>query len=1236
MKRRIAQLAVCLIVAFASLAAFRFVNNPDFGRIGTQGLASLQATMHRHERDMQRLADAIADSLRHNPYSDAFQLLNSVSAHCNYSLYLCSGNHLDAWSNAELPQDAATEMLTHQHFITADNGYYFAINTTVDDNKQLFVLLRILSRYPFDNEYLKPAFDTSFDIEPRCKISTIETSDGLAINDLDGKYLFTVIDRGSSHLSNAWLSVDFILLIIWLIAAVAFVLYAVNLIVISTHFRNRALLIALAMFVGIYAWALSIELPEQISQLFIFSAQAFAFDWWMPSLAHLLLATLLYTVWSYLIFRLLDFDLRSLQTDNRRMRIVAAFCNLAMLYVAFAVINFVVDILVHHSADLAIYVDNLDVSGASIVKIVVLSLLVVSLILLQESIYSRVSRTVGKCEFFIALAAFAIVIQLPLSLALNWFSHSFHIGFLLLNALYFLLRRRDANGLKYSSFVWLMFASAFYMMLRLTELNQEKERHNRELLVNNLAFQLVREDDPVAETLLLALEENLTSDSLIVDAMSTANDDDATNAKIYSYLRENYFDGYLSRFDMQVIPCRGRTSSVRMTNSGDEFNCYNYFSSMLAAFGSRIKPTSRFYCLNDNDGSASYFGQFDYADAATGEPNRLYIELNARPYSDEIGYPEILTNERDRINRKQLKGYSYAKYFDGWLSTSYGDFAYPNICDAFRPEAEQTTRYVDDGEYSHLALVAMPNQLVVLSYPRLTIGQFLADYSYLFLGMFIVSTVSLWIISKCKGLVFSNMSIHERIQSMFVLLAMLLLMVFCIVAGRQSIDRYETTNRAKMSQLLTSIGKMLFHEFGTSDNISDENPTDVDNALQRVNSLFFVDAHIYSLDGRLVGSSRRELFINGIVAPLINSRALELLRSEITDEVFVTETIGSLVHYSVYAPMYNEYDEIIGYVNVPFFSDLSAMRQQLLSTFVPITNSYMLIILLSILFSYFLANGITKPLIKLSENLRTVGLRKNNEKINYPNNDEIGILVREYNRMLDELEISAEKLAVSERESTWREMAKQIAHEIKNPLTPMKLSVQYLQRAWNEQRDDFDAYLRKVTLTLIEQIDQLTAIASEFSDVAKMQTAELSRVDMCRSLANAVALFEQTENATVTLNLKCREAYAMANAKQMTSVFNNLIKNALQAAKPDEAIAIEATIDIVDGKIHIAISDNGRGIATDARDKIFRPNFTTKSTGMGLGLAIVKTIITNLGGEIRFETEENVGTTFYITLAECK
>lgn len=372
------------------------------------------------------------------------------------------------------------------------------------------------------------------------------------------------------------------------------------------------------------------------------------------------------------------------------------------------------------------------------------------------------------------------------------------------------------------------------------------------------------------------------------------------------------------------------------------------------------------------------------------------------------------------------------------------------------------------------------------------------------------------------------------------------------------------------------------------------------------------------------------MFDNGIISTLMNSEALERLKKSKGREIFIKENIGELVHYSIYATLTDIDDQLIGYVNVPYFTDVNTMKNQLTHTLVPISNSYMPIILWAVLCSFFLAKGITKPLLSISENIKTVGLRKKNEKIDYPHNDEIGILVSEYNRMLDELDSSAEKLATNEREQTWREMAKQIAHEIKNPLTPMKLSVQYLLKAWDEKRDDFDNFLHKVSHTLIEQIDQLSFIASEFSSLAKMSSGEKSEIDVSERLANAVALFGRTENASITFERNVEHACILANVDQIISVFNNLLKNALQSTSNGAHVDIKVIVDVVDNNVEISISDNGNGIPDEIKSKIFKPNFTTKSNGMGLGLSIVNNIIVNSNGKIWFETYQNVGTTFYI------
>jgi nitrogen fixation/metabolism regulation signal transduction histidine kinase len=234
--------------------------------------------------------------------------------------------------------------------------------------------------------------------------------------------------------------------------------------------------------------------------------------------------------------------------------------------------------------------------------------------------------------------------------------------------------------------------------------------------------------------------------------------------------------------------------------------------------------------------------------------------------------------------------------------------------------------------------------------------------------------------------------------------------------------------------------------------------------------------------------------------------------------------------------------------------------------------------------------------------------------------------------MIDQLEESAELLARSERESAWREMAKQVAHEIKNPLTPMKLSVQYLKRAWDDKADDWDNRLDRFTNTLIEQIDSLSTIASAFSDFAKMPKSEYSDVDIAHSVKSAVDIFEDTSH-NVSINLDhYPENYFIVktDAKQIVRVYNNLLKNAIQAIPDDRMGVIDIKIYQENNNVITTIKDNGKGIPTEMWEQIFTPNFTTKSSGMGLGLAIVKNIVVNSGGEIYFSTELNIGTTFYV------
>jgi two-component system nitrogen regulation sensor histidine kinase NtrY len=225
-----------------------------------------------------------------------------------------------------------------------------------------------------------------------------------------------------------------------------------------------------------------------------------------------------------------------------------------------------------------------------------------------------------------------------------------------------------------------------------------------------------------------------------------------------------------------------------------------------------------------------------------------------------------------------------------------------------------------------------------------------------------------------------------------------------------------------------------------------------------------------------------------------------------------------------------------------------------------------------------------------------------------------------------------EILSRSERESAWREMAKQIAHEINNPLTPMKLSVQHLQRSWHDNRENFDEYLEKVSRTLIEQIDNLSFIASEFSYFAKMPKAFNEEINIVDKVRNTLTLFSNTENVDFVFEHESEEIQVFADKEQLSRVFINLIKNAIQSIPDTRQGKVSISLILNGQMVRVSITDNGKGIPEELQGKLFTPSFTTKSSGMGLGLSIVKSIIESFGGNISFKTKVNHGTTFVFEL----
>lgn len=399
--------------------------------------------------------------------------------------------------------------------------------------------------------------------------------------------------------------------------------------------------------------------------------------------------------------------------------------------------------------------------------------------------------------------------------------------------------------------------------------------------------------------------------------------------------------------------------------------------------------------------------------------------------------------------------------------------------------------------------------------------------------------------------------------------------------------------------------------------------------LAHVHSL---DLNLFDLDGNLLISSNPQIVEKRTIPKEVSPLILQKLVNG-QERIIEEKDHEHSDYYLAYWHFSDLEGRPIAITNVPYFDAKNDSRAELEKFLGDLILIYVGLFIAATLIALFLSGYIARSLQRIGEKMKEVDLAKKNEPLEWHSNDELGQLVDEYNRMLAAVEKSTTALAKSERESAWREMAKQVAHEIKNPLTPMKLRIQHLQKAYDENAEDWEEKFKTTSESLIKQIDVLTNIANEFSSFAQMPRAKNEDLNVSHIIKDAIETFNvESLNAEIQFKKNSIEdTLIFADKDQILRVFNNLIKNALQSIPDSRKGLIEIIETDYKGMIKVEVRDNGSGIPDEVQKKIFVPNFTTKTKGMGLGLAMVKNIIENLGGQIWFNTNHDLGTSFFVT-----
>lgn len=400
--------------------------------------------------------------------------------------------------------------------------------------------------------------------------------------------------------------------------------------------------------------------------------------------------------------------------------------------------------------------------------------------------------------------------------------------------------------------------------------------------------------------------------------------------------------------------------------------------------------------------------------------------------------------------------------------------------------------------------------------------------------------------------------------------------------------------------------------------------------IHELSQIHNLEINIYDLNGKLLKSSKSSFSVD-TVSSIIPKYILRLVQSSIEKRYVDIKNIDGKKNRSSYSQIKDEKFKPLGILNLPYVEDDGYYEQELQDFLIKLGQVYSFMLVIAFGLAYFLSTYITQSLKTISDRLSETSLNQKNEKIVLEaNSKEINLLIKAYNGMVDELEESALKLAQSEREEAWREMAKQVAHEIKNPLTPMRLTVQSFQRKFEANDPDLKQKLKDFSETLIQQIDTMSAVASAFSNFASMPAQQNENLNVVEVVELALDIFNEDY---ILFETQEKEIISKMDRTQLIRIITNLVKNATQSIpEHHKNKLVLITVTRQEDKVLISVKDNGVGIEEQNINRIFEPKFTTKNSGMGLGLGIIKNIIENYKGTITFETKIGKGTIFTVSL----
>jgi len=1224
-----------LLVLFLLLTLLSFLAEKAYirNRVPDMEMAEFQEILLEKEQAMDILLNRVAAELEHTGW-DAWigeygEEVEKKLQGEGFTLLLYRNDSLIYWSdnNIPLPWEWSQELFSRP-FLELDNSFHLGLYRESEPYRLVGMIL-IKYRYPYQNEFLRNEFQEDYGLPSWIRVMGPDEPGRQAfpVRDLSGNVVFYLTGLAPPSDAAPPFSVPGFLYLITFLSLLFFL---------ASWFRimpDRKRYFTGWLFSVLFLTCLKellrfLAVPQLVYRMELFSPLLYAGTGPWASLGDLVIFAVISFFLVYLLYSgITRFHITL--PERKNLQWITGIFLYALAGGWFLFVEYLFRSLIIHSSISFELHRLLDLSVNTFLALMVVGLLFFSAFLILDGIFSAGIKPAGQKKLqMMALAGITLSFLLT-----GWFTGFLQvvqiiIFFYLFNALLIWFRNHHRKGWKYSFLTLLVLLFSLLALYNIVFFNTEKEKNVRKVLAVNLAT----EHDAVAEVLLEEMGEKLESDTILAGLLGKSVFSPMEVDSIFEYLQTEYFSGFWEQYYLEITIC-DEQSELEILDRDTVRNCYAFFDEMLEMIGEAL-PRSNFWFLNDPNGRTTYFGRFSYP-VNPDMINTLFIRLDSRLTYTHLGYPELLLDNRFEKSTR-LERYSWARYIHNRLITQSGDFPYSLSLDVYNPPEEEFSFLHFDG-YSHLIYRIDPDKQIIISTHDLRGIDLLIDASYLFVYFFLWMNIILLMIN-IPG-IFRNirLTFKTRIQTAMVGILFMALVLIGGGAVYYSIRQYRAKHNEMIREKIQSVYVVLDHELAYESFLdpgwSRGQYVNLNDLLVRYSNVFYTDINLYSPDGKLLATSRPEIFDEGLTGRRIDNQAYRELRWNRKAEFVHRENIGEMSFLSAYVPFTNAENQLLAYLNLPYFTKQISLSREISLLVVAIVNISFLLLILTIFLAVLISNKITDPLRMIQRKFSRLKLGRSYEKISYEGEDEIGELVHEYNRMVTELARSVEKLARSERESAWREMARQVAHEIKNPLTPMKLSIQQVKRAYEDRAPGWEENFQRFTRTMIEQIENLSAIANAFSHFAQMPTSSFEPVNMVEKVWNIAELFGNTENVEIRVDVHgLSEAMVVADKEQMLRVLTNLVKNAIQAIPEDRPGRVGIDLTLEGKRVIIAVSDNGKGIPDELGEKLFVPNFTTKSSGMGLGLAIVRNIVSNTGGSIHYETRVGEGTTFYVEL----